>query len=134
MSTWLNIQLAELAAEVSGQAFSDRERDALACVESGESRDMQLTFDQEPGDVLFINNLAVMHRRDKYYDGHDKQKRMLYRMWINCIRRSRWLLSTQHCGGVSVVRVGYRRGLFYLLVTKQGTVRPDRLINPRLSF
>ena len=85
MSAWLNIQLAELAAEVSGQAFSDRERDALACVESVANRaDMQLTFDQEPGDVLFINNLAVMHRRDKYYDGHDQaQKRMLYRMWIN---------------------------------------------------
>ena len=67
------------------QAFSDRERDALACVESVANRaDMQLTFDQEPGDVLFINNLAVMHRRDKYYDGHDQaQKRMLYRMWIN---------------------------------------------------
>ena len=33
MSTWLNIQLAELAAQVSGQSFTDAERDALACLE-----------------------------------------------------------------------------------------------------
>ena len=85
MSTWLNIQLAELAAEVSGQGYSDAEREALACVERVANQpDMQLTFRQEPGDVLFINNLAVMHRRDKYHDAEDEaQKRMLYRMWIN---------------------------------------------------
>jgi alpha-ketoglutarate-dependent taurine dioxygenase len=48
---------------------------------------MQLTFKQEPGDVLFINNLAVMHRREKYHDVQDEaQKRMLYRMWINLHR------------------------------------------------
>jgi alpha-ketoglutarate-dependent taurine dioxygenase len=76
MSTWLNIQLAELAAEVSGQAFSDAERDALACVESVANRpDMQLTFKQEPGDVLFINNLAVMHRREKYHDVQDEAQK-----------------------------------------------------------
>jgi hypothetical protein len=85
MSTWLNIQLAELAAEVSRRAFSDAERDALACVEAVANRqDMQLTFKQEPGDVIFINNLAVMHRREKYHDAEDEaQKRMLYRVWIN---------------------------------------------------
>ena len=85
MSTWLNIQLAELAAQVSGQAFTDAERDALACLEGiANDPEMQLTFRQEPGDVIFINNLAVMHRRDKYYDAADsQQKRMLYRMWIN---------------------------------------------------
>ena len=85
MSTWLNIQLAELAAEVSGQAYSDAERDALSCIERLANRpEMQLTFKQAPGDVIFINNLAVMHRREKYHDAEDStQKRMLYRMWIN---------------------------------------------------
>ena len=88
MSAWLNIQLAELAAEVSGQSFSQAERDALACVEAVANHpDMQLTFKQEPGDVLFINNLAVMHRREKYHDAEDEaQKRVLYRMWINLHR------------------------------------------------
>ncbi len=88
MSTWLNIQLAELAAQVSGQAFSDAERDALACVETiANGSGLELTFKQEPGDVIFINNLAVMHRREKYRDAEDEaQKRMLYRMWINLHR------------------------------------------------
>jgi len=85
MSTWLNIQLAELAAEVSGQAYTDAERGALACMETlANSPELQLTFKQEPGDVIFINNLAVMHRREKYIDAPDPaQRRMLYRMWIN---------------------------------------------------
>jgi len=85
MSTWLNIQLAELAAQVSGQAMTDAEREALACVEAVASQpDMQLTFKQQPGDVIFVNNLAVMHRREKYYEAPDEnKKRMLYRMWIN---------------------------------------------------
>jgi len=85
MSTWLNIKLAELAADVSGQAFTEVEREALVCIEEVATHpDMQLTFKQEPGDVIFINNMAVMHRRDKYVDAEDDaEKRMLYRMWIN---------------------------------------------------
>jgi alpha-ketoglutarate-dependent taurine dioxygenase len=96
MSTWLNIQLAELAAEVSGQIYSPAETDALACVEAVANRpEMQLTFKQEPGDILFINNLAVMHRRDKYHDAQGgTQKRMLYRTWIN-LHRSQALVA-QH--------------------------------------
>lgn len=96
MSTWLNLQLAELAADVSGQGFSDAEQSALACIEALANRpEMQLTFKQEPGDVVFINNLAVMHRREKYQDAEDAaQKRMLYRMWIN-LHRARPVIS-QH--------------------------------------
>lgn len=96
MSAWLNIQLAELAAEVSGQTYSPAESDALACVEAVANRpEMELTFKQQPGDMLFINNLAVMHRRDKYYDVQgEPQKRMLYRTWIN-LHRSRPVIA-QH--------------------------------------
>lgn len=85
MSTWLNIQLAEIAAEVSGEGFSAAERAALTCVEAvANQSDMQLTFVQQPGDILFINNLAVMHRRDKFFDSaNPNEKRSLYRMWIN---------------------------------------------------
>ena len=85
MSAWLNILLAELASQVSGQAMTEAEAEALACVEAiAEQSDMQLTFKQQPGDVLFVNNLAVMHRREKYVDAADEsEKRLLYRMWIN---------------------------------------------------
>ena len=85
MSAWLNLQLAELAATVSGNAYSEAEKEALNCVEAIASQaDMELTFKQLPGDVLFVNNLAVMHRREKYFDAEEPdKKRALYRMWIN---------------------------------------------------
>ena len=54
------------------------------CIRDSLQPELQLTFSQQPGDVLFVNNLAVMHRRDKYHDAPDEnEKRMLYRMWIN---------------------------------------------------
>ncbi|MEM7020096.1 MAG: TauD/TfdA family dioxygenase, partial [Pseudomonadota bacterium] len=85
MSAWLNIKLSELAAEVSGQSLSEAEKDALRCVEEiAERPELKLSFKQQPGDVLWINNTAVMHRRDKYIDAEDPaQRRLLYRMWIN---------------------------------------------------
>ena len=85
MSTWLNIQLAEIAAEVSEGGFSEADRAALTCVEAVANQPgMQLTFMQRPGDMLFINNLAVMHRRDKFFDSaNPEERRSLYRMWIN---------------------------------------------------
>ena len=85
MSTWLNIQLAEIAAEVSEGGFSEADRAALTCVEAVANQPgMQLTFMQQPGDMLFINNLAVMHRRDKFFDSaNPEERRSLYRMWIN---------------------------------------------------
>ena len=85
MSTWLNIQLAEIAVEVSEGGFSAADGEALTCVEAVANKPgMQLTFMQQPGDMLFINNLAVMHRRDKFFDSaNPEEKRSLYRMWIN---------------------------------------------------
>jgi len=65
--------------------YSRKEKGAPESTKNlGKVQPSQLTFKQEPGDVLFINNMAVMHRRDKYVDAENEtQKRMLYRMWIN---------------------------------------------------
>lgn len=84
-SAWLNIRLAELAAEMSGASFSTEEQAALDCVEAiAERSDMKLSFRTEPGDIVWVNNLAVMHRRDRYSDHPDPAKaRRLYRMWLN---------------------------------------------------
>lgn len=84
-TAWLNIRLAELAAEMSGVPFTAAEQAALDCVEAlAERSDMKLTFRTEPGDVIWVNNLAVMHRRDHYVDHADPAKaRRLYRMWLN---------------------------------------------------
>ena len=95
MSTWLNIQLAELAAEVSGQAFSDAEREALACVESVANRpDMQLTFRQEPDNVLFINNLTMMPEVP-YFQCQVRGQQYYFDLWrsLHVFRRLELLLS-----------------------------------------
>ncbi len=84
-TAWLNIRLAELAAEMSGVPFSAEEQAAIDCVEAiAERPDMKLAFRTEPGDIVWVNNLAVMHRRDRYVDHPDPAKaRRLYRMWTN---------------------------------------------------
>ena len=85
MSAWLNLQLAGASGNRIGKCLLRGGKEALECVEAIANRpDMELTFKQRPGDVLFVNNLAVMHRREKYFDAEEPdRKRALYRMWIN---------------------------------------------------
>ena len=46
--------------------------------------DMALRFDLREGDVLFLHNHSVMHRRTRYVDDPDPGKqRLFYRMWAN---------------------------------------------------
>jgi hypothetical protein len=84
-SAWMNRRLAELNAQMSGTPFTDAEQAALDAVdEIAERPGMQLLVSQLPGDVVWVNNLAVMHRRDRYVDHDDPtQRRLLYRMWLN---------------------------------------------------
>ena len=103
-TSWLNIRLAELAAEMSGEPLSAEEQAALDCVEAiAERPDMKLTFRTEPGDIVWVNNLAVMHRRDRYVDHPDPSKaRRLYRMWLN--RRDHHPVIPEH----AALRAGIR--------------------------
>ena len=103
-TAWLNIRLAELATEMSGEPFTPEERAALECVETiAERPDMKLTFRTEPGDIVWVNNLAVMHRRDHYVDHPDPaQARRLYRMWLN--RRGHHPVIPEH----AALRAGIR--------------------------
>ncbi len=84
-SAWMNRRLAELNAQMSDTPFTDAELAALDAVdEIAERPGMQLQASQKPGDVVWVNNLAVMHRRDRYVDHDDPaQRRLLYRMWLN---------------------------------------------------
>lgn len=84
-SAWMNRRLAELNAQMSGTPFTGTEQAALDAVdEIAEHPGMQLQASQQPGDVVWVNNLAVMHRRNRYVDHDDPtQRRLLYRMWLN---------------------------------------------------
>lgn len=84
-SAWMNRRLAELNAQMSGTPFTDVEQAALDAVDEIAMRPgVQLQASQQPGDVVWVNNLAVMHRRDRYVDhGDPARRRLLYRMWLN---------------------------------------------------
>ena len=41
----------------------------------------QLSLDCQPGDMVFINNFAILHARDRYKDAEDSA-RHLVRLWL----------------------------------------------------
>lgn len=49
-----------------------------------ESRELSVTFRQEPGDLLFLNNWVTFHRRDDFQDATEEHlKRHLLRAWLS---------------------------------------------------
>ena len=49
-----------------------------------ETPEMSVTFHQEPGDLLFLNNWVTFHRRDHFEDADDPNlKRHLLRVWLS---------------------------------------------------
>lgn len=61
---------------------SSRQIEALDAIEAI-ARDTQLEIQTQAGDMHFINNLAVLHRREGFTDGDAPvEKRHLVRMWL----------------------------------------------------
>ncbi len=61
------------------------QREALDQVqEVAESPEFHVTFTQEPGDMVFLNNFVTLHRRTAFTD-HDEpeRKRHLLRIWLS---------------------------------------------------
>ncbi|QDT43557.1 Taurine catabolism dioxygenase TauD, TfdA family [Gimesia alba] len=49
-----------------------------------ESQEFSVTFRQEPGDLLFLNNWVTFHRRDDFEDSEEASlKRHLLRAWLS---------------------------------------------------
>ena len=103
LSAWVNMVLAKQAAEVSGVPMDSAARAALDRLEEiAERPAMKLRFRMRAGDVLWVHNMSVMHRRDLYHDDPDPSKqRLFYRMWTN--------LHEQH--DVIPEYAGLRRGI-----------------------
>ena len=85
VSAWLNRILAEHAFAASGSGMPDEAVTALDRLEAIANRDdMALRIRLGEGDVVFIHNMSVMHRRDRYEDDADpSRRRLFYRMWTN---------------------------------------------------
>ncbi|CAM2066237.1 TauD/TfdA family dioxygenase [Sulfidibacter corallicola] len=61
------------------------QREALDFLdEVAEETELHVRFRQEPGDMLFINNFVVFHRRDAFEDhGEPSLRRHLLRLWLS---------------------------------------------------
>ena len=65
--------------------MSPRQREALDRVqEVAELPDFHVTFRQEPGEILFLNNFVTFHRRTAFTDfSEPDRKRHLLRIWLS---------------------------------------------------
>jgi hypothetical protein len=70
--------------------------EALEAVEKF-ARENQLYLDTKPGDLVFVNNYAVLHSRESFLDGAD-HKRHVVRMWLRN-RELAWALPKQLAEG-----------------------------------
>ncbi|KPM37822.1 hypothetical protein AK830_g8729 [Neonectria ditissima] len=61
-------------------SLTSSQRDALQAVSESAARG-QLQLALKKGDILFFNNLAMLHRRDAYEDGEHSSRHMV-RLWL----------------------------------------------------
>ncbi len=89
MTAWVNLKLAELASSLSDSPFSDTDMAALQAIEEvAEQHALKFDFRLEPGELVIVNNLALMHKRSAFQDDPDpEKKRLLLRLWLNLYSR-----------------------------------------------
>lgn len=65
--------------------MTDQQRDALDMIEQIAAEPaMHITFRQEPGDLLLLNNWVTLHRRESFVDHEDpQQRRHILRIWLS---------------------------------------------------
>jgi hypothetical protein len=93
------------AADRLGQPLTDAERAALDCVDAIARRpDLCVLMDFQPGDIQFLDNLAVLHGRTAFEDAPEPDaRRYLYRLWLQMGDHPPW------SGTSEVMRWAYAR-------------------------
>lgn len=93
------------AADRLGQPLTDAERAALDCVDAIARRpDLSVLMDFQPGDIQFLDNLAVLHGRTAFEDAPEPgARRYLYRLWLQMGDHPPWR------GASDVMRWAYAR-------------------------
>jgi len=78
------LPIAARNVEAEGRMLSEREREALACLDETARRpELCYEMDLEPGDIQFLNNRLILHGRADYRDaGEIERKRLLLRLWL----------------------------------------------------
>ncbi|KAI1396843.1 Clavaminate synthase-like protein [Hypoxylon fuscum] len=69
-----------LARKNSIPRLTSEQQEALAVLQRAAQKH-QLRLETQPGDIVFINNLALLHARESYYDGA-ASSRHLVRLWL----------------------------------------------------
>ena len=66
-------------------AMAVEQREALDYLEElAERPDLHVRFRQQPGEILLLNNLVTLHRRDEFVDWDEpERKRHLLRIWLS---------------------------------------------------
>ena len=65
--------------------LTEQQREALDLVaELADSPEMHVSFMQQPGDLLFLNNWVTLHRRSEFEDYEEEEKkRHILRIWLS---------------------------------------------------
>ena len=90
--------------------MSDIQREALDYVEQlAEDPALHVSFRQEPGDIVLLNNWVTLHRRSEFVDHEDPAlKRLLLRIWLS-VPNSR-PLDPRFAGSYRATAAGAMRG------------------------
>ncbi|QDU10453.1 TauD/TfdA family dioxygenase [Gimesia aquarii] len=84
-ASFLRVLIDRAYASPDLPEMSQAQQDALSQLETlAESPELNVTFQQEAGDLLFLNNWVIFHRRDEFEDAdEDSLKRHLLRVWLS---------------------------------------------------
>src|SRR4051812_24099170 len=72
---------ATTGADSGVPELSSEQRHALEVLSMFASKH-RVRLDVSPGDIVFINNWALLHARDAYVDSDFGQRRHLVRLWL----------------------------------------------------
>lgn len=84
-ANFLRVLIERAYASDDTPEMSDIQREALDFVDEQAARpDLHVTFTQQPGDILFVNNWVTFHRRTAFEDyPQEEQRRHLLRVWLS---------------------------------------------------
>ena len=90
--------------------MSDLQREALDYIEQlADDPSLHVSFRQQAGDVVFLNNWVTLHRRSEFVDHtNPDRKRLLLRIWLS-VPNSR-PLDPRFAGSYGTTQAGAIRG------------------------
>ena len=106
----LRVLIERAYAAPDSPPMSDLQREALDTIEQlADDPEMQVSFRQQPGDIVLLNNWVTLHRRSEFVDHvQPDRKRLLLRIWLS-VPNSR-PLDPRFAGSYGATAAGALRG------------------------